>query len=146
MDLIQTIWFLLCIAAFIYCAIVDWQTMRIPNTVTYPFIVGSLFVTLLLNLWPSALFGGLLAGGIFLLLRIVAGAKKAGMGDVKLALLGGLLVGPELAVQAIFIACVVALLIYLPQILLKRMARDSSVPFGPYLAFGFIVVLLPQLF
>jgi len=138
-------WYVACLGAFVGCAYIDWQTRRIPNRITYPFLVGSLLVTLLAGQWPSALWGGLLAGAILLVPRLIAGPGKAGLGDAKLSALGGVLVGPQGAIAALLIAFISALLLLLPLLFLKRLRWQQAVPFGPYLAFGFGLLLISLL-
>ncbi|MFN8487660.1 MAG: A24 family peptidase [Caldilineaceae bacterium] len=130
-------WYAAALLAFGYCAYVDWRTRRIPNRVTYPFLAGSLLLTWIAGQWPMALWGGLLAGGVLLVPRLIAGPTKAGMGDVKLSALGGLLVGPQGAIYALLVAFGAALLLLLPLLWTKRLRWQQAVPFGPYLALGF---------
>lgn len=142
---ILTIWQIACMGAFLACAWIDHHTFRIPNRITYPFLLITLFMTLIHQQWPTALWGGLLAGGILLLPRLLAGPEKAGMGDVKLAMLGGLLLGPEATIYALLIAFVGALLFKLPALIRGRLKAQQAIPFGPYLALGFIAMLLVTL-
>ena len=139
---IFTIWQVACMGAFLACAWIDHRTFRIPNRITYPFLFMTLFMTFVNGHWPTALWGGLLAGGVLLVPRLLAGPEKAGMGDVKLAMLGGLLLGPEQTIYALLIAFVGALIFKLPALILGRLKAQQAIPFGPYLALGFIVVLL----
>lgn len=138
---IPNLWYMACIAAFLYCSYVDLRTRRIPNVITYPFILGTLCITFVLGQWPWALVGGLLASGFLLVPRLLGGPGKAGMGDVKLALLGGLLTGPQVAISALFIAFFSALLVLLPLVAFRRLSLHDAVPFGPFLSVGFIVAL-----
>ena len=142
---LTSIWLLACIAAFIACATVDWRTRRIPNRITHPFLGLALGITFLQGQWPAALWGGLLVGGILLLLRLVAGRSRAGMGDAKLAALGGLLLGPQVGLQALLLATLAALVVLTPQLLLKKVSARQAVPFGPYLALGFCIYLVQML-
>ncbi|MCE7980726.1 MAG: prepilin peptidase [Caldilinea sp. CFX5] len=144
-DVVLTLWYLIGLGAFIYCAYIDWQTRKIPNRVTYPCLAGSLVVTLLAGQWPTAIWGGLLAGGILLVPRLIAGPKKAGMGDVKLAALGGVLVGPQTAILALTLAFLVALVVVIPLLVGKRLSWQTAIPFGPYLAVGFGFFLMQSI-
>lgn len=139
---IFTFWQIACMGAFLACAWIDHHTFRIPNRITYPFLLITVYVTFINHQWPTALWGGLMAGGVLLLPRLLAGPEKAGMGDVKLAMLGGLLIGPEQTIYALLLAFVGALLIKLPALIRGRLKVQQAIPFGPYLAFGFIAMLL----
>ena len=136
------LWYAICLLAFLRCAYIDWQTRKIPNRITYPTILISLIVTLLAGMWPTAIWGGLLAGGILLVPRLLAGPGKAGMGDVKLSALGGILLGPQTSIYALLLSMITALVVLLPLILLKRLRWKDAVPFGPYLTVGFGYYLL----
>lgn len=140
--LVLKLWYLIVLGAFLYCAYIDWQTRKIPNRVTYPCLVGSLVVTLLAGQWPAALWGGLLAGGILLVPRLLAGPKKAGMGDVKLGALGGLLIGPQNTIAALTLSFLVALVVVVPLLLIKRVSWQTAIPFGPYLTIGFGLLIV----
>lgn len=137
------LWLGLCVAAFLFCSYTDLRTRRIPNRVTYPLLAGTLLLAAAYPPWAlSALGGGALAALIFLLPRWLFGAQQAGMGDVKLAALGGLLLGPAYTLTALTLAYGVALLVLTPLLLTKRLQWRQPVAFGPYLAIGFIGVLL----
>ena len=63
------------------------------------------------------------------------------MGDVKLALLMGFMLGKEVAV-AMMVALLSALLVSIVIFARQGMqARKQAIPFGPFLAFGSIVAL-----
>lgn len=154
------IWYLICILAFLYCSYTDLQTRRIPNAITYPCLRITIILLLASDLLSSiqchciaynlslnALLGGLLAGGLLFSPRLIVDATKAGMGDVKLGVLGGLLTGPY-TLLALSIAFFSALLLLTPLVLLQKLKRQQTIAFGPFLAFGFIAtifLLWPQM-
>jgi prepilin signal peptidase PulO-like enzyme (type II secretory pathway) len=63
------------------------------------------------------------------------------MGDVKLALLMGALLGGAVVV-ALFLAFFFGAVVGLVLILAKRKTRKDAIPFGPYLALGTMLALL----
>ncbi|MFN8440459.1 MAG: A24 family peptidase [Caldilineaceae bacterium] len=138
-------WYGIAIVIFAYCAWVDARTRRIPNQATYPALLISLGVTFLAGQWPDALWGMLLAGLVFFVPRLIGGAKKAGMGDVKLAMIGGLLLGWSDSIYAVLLALFLALLIQLPRLIGKRLRWSDTIPFGPYLALAFSLFLLVKI-
>lgn len=135
------LWYFVCIGAFVYCSYTDLRTRRIPNRITYPLLLSTLLIMIVYGVFSQALLGGLIAGAILLVPRILGGRAKAGMGDVKLSALGGLLVGPGYALIALFVAFFSAFLSLVPFVLLKRLKWTQTIAFGPYLSFGFIVVI-----
>ena len=136
------------IAAFIAIVLVvvaatDLERRIIPNRV----IVPALAVVLVARIatspgetakWTLAALG---AGLLFLLPNLI-NSSAMGMGDVKLAAFLGAGLG-----TAVIGALLVASLSTLPLVAAKLMrgglaARKSTLPFGPFLAFGGLVILI----
>jgi prepilin peptidase CpaA len=85
-------------------AVYDVLQRRIPNLLSYGGIVAGLGLRTAILGWQgvtTALVGGLLAGGLFLLVYITSGM---GAGDVKLMAAVGCISGPALALE-IAMAC-----------------------------------------
>jgi leader peptidase (prepilin peptidase)/N-methyltransferase len=81
------------------------------------------------------------AGGLFLLAAL-AYPQGMGLGDVKLAAVMGLLLGPDIA-PAIFVALLAGSAVGLAMIARGgAAARKQAIPFGPFLALGGVVGLL----
>jgi len=81
------------------------------------------------------------AGGLFLLAAL-AYPRGMGLGDVKLAAVMGLLLGPDVA-PAIFVALLAGSAVGLAMIARGgAAARKQAIPFGPFLALGGVVGLL----
>lgn len=99
----------------------------------------------------GALFGALIAGGTMLLLRTLATGlliRKAlrygqgaamGMGDVKLMLLFGAMLGWPGALLSIFGGALIGIVVTLPMMVRKG---QHLFPFGPFLAAAAIVLML----
>ncbi len=88
------------------------------------------------------LIAGAAAGGFLLFFALVY-PRGMGMGDVKLAAVLGLFLGPSVAVAlllAVFAATVVGVAIIARAGVAE--GRKTAVPFGPFLAFGGIVALI----
>jgi leader peptidase (prepilin peptidase) / N-methyltransferase len=133
------------VAAFFCAALVavsatDVERFVIPNRVVLPAAVVVLAAQTLLHPsveWTVGAFG---ASG-FLFLAALAYPAGMGMGDVKLALLLGAMLGRTVPV-ALMIGMIAALV---PSIVLLvrhgSAARKMRIPFGPFLAVGGIVAL-----
>ncbi len=95
-------------------------------------------------LWQT-IASGLIAGLFFLV--IVVGSQKIlhkpgmGMGDVKLALFLGLLLGFPGIVVGLYLAFILGSVISLLLIAGKRTKFGNAIPFGPFLVVGAIVAL-----
>ena len=136
------------IAAFtcgvlVVLSVIDFESHRLPNKIVLP----SAAVVLVARLvsapehWQAWLGAGLCAFAFFLVFALIYPAGL-GMGDVKLALLLGFALGgavlPALAIGTL--AGGAAGIVLLARDGAK--ARRRAIPFGPFLAFGAIAILL----
>jgi leader peptidase (prepilin peptidase)/N-methyltransferase len=127
-------------AALVAVSVTDLERRIIPNRIVLPAAAVVLTAQTLLfpsPEWALAAFGA----SLFLFLAALAYPAGMGMGDVKLALLLGAMLGRTVPV-AMMIGMIAALV---PStVLLIRhggAARKMGIPFGPFLAFGGIVGL-----
>jgi leader peptidase (prepilin peptidase)/N-methyltransferase len=127
-------------AALVAISVVDLERRIIPNRIVLPAAAVVLAAQTLLfpsPEWALAAFGA----ALFLFLAALAYPAGMGMGDVKLALLIGAMLGRTVPV-AMMIGMIAALV---PAIVLLirhgSAARKMGIPFGPFLAFGGIVGL-----
>ena len=132
-------------------AVIDLQTRRIPNRLTYPLtpvLLVLLVAAALLEGTPGsavrAVLSGVVAFGLLLALALI-NPRGMGMGDVKLAGFIGLGLGylgwGHLWVGlflGFFGGGVIAALL----LALRLRTRKDHIPFGPWLALGAIVALL----
>jgi leader peptidase (prepilin peptidase)/N-methyltransferase len=125
------------------CALIDLEHRIIPNVLTGPGAILAVVAGTALDPSgePARLAAGAAAGG-FLLLAALAYPRGMGMGDVKLAGMMGLFLGPAVAV-ALLVALLSGVLVGAAVMARKGVkdGRKTAVPFGPFLAFGGIVAL-----
>ena len=88
------------------------------------------------NLWASRIIGLLFGFLFFGLLVLLTRGKGMGMGDVKLSLPLGFLLGWPDMLLAVVIAFVLGALVGVGGILLKKKTMHGALPFGPFLALG----------
>jgi leader peptidase (prepilin peptidase)/N-methyltransferase len=124
-------------------ALIDLEHRIIPNRITALGAVLAVLIGVALDpaSEPERLIAGAAAGG-FLLVAALAYPGGMGMGDVKLAAVMGLLLGPPVA-AAILIALLTGVLAG-AVIIARKGARDgrkTAVPFGPFLALGALVAV-----
>ena len=133
------------VAAF-FCSVLvaisatDLEHRIIPNKLVVPGAAIVLVAQTALHPSPEWALGGF---GAFAFLLLVALAYPAGMGmgDVKLALLMGVMLGREVPV-ALMLGMVAALVPGLWMLARHgRAARKMGIPFGPFLALGAVVTL-----
>jgi leader peptidase (prepilin peptidase)/N-methyltransferase len=133
------------VAAFFCAALVavsatDLEHRIIPNRVVVPAAAVVLVAQTLLHPSPEWTIAALGASG-FLLAAAIAYPAGMGMGDVKLALLMGAMLGrtvPVALMAGMFLALVPS------AVLLARhgvAARKMGIPFGPFLALGSVFAL-----
>ena len=132
--------------ASFYCAVlvvlssIDLERRIVPNRIVLPAAAVVLVGQTLIHPSPVWLLGGL-GGALFLFLAALAYPGGMGMGDVKLALLLGFMVGKSIPV-ALFVGMIAALV---PSVVLiarhGSAARKMGIPFAPFLAVGGIVAL-----
>lgn len=115
---------------------IDIQTHFIPDRLTYPAIMAA---PLFLWLWPDAtVFGNVLSGVLvatFFALVHLLNRQGLGFGDVKLALVLGLYLGPWLTVVAVGATVVLGGLAGMAA-LVAGLGRKALIPYGPMLAAG----------
>ena len=127
-------------AALVAVSVVDLERRIIPNRIVLPAAAVVLAAQTLLFPSPEWALAAL-GAALFLFIAALAYPAGMGMGDVKLALLLGAMLGRTVPV-AMMIAMIAALV---PAIVLLirhgSAARKMGIPFGPFLAFGGVVGL-----
>ena len=136
----------LLLAVLLLLALIDYDTMEIPDGLT---LAGA--VTFLLFLYPhggwgervtDGLLGGLVYGGGMLLISLVMDflLKKdtLGGGDVKLFAMLGLFTGLARGLLMLLISCITGLLFALS----ARGGKKKEFPFGPAIAVAAMFTLI----
>lgn len=142
---------LLFVWTLVVLALIDAGTRRIPNRLTYPLAPALLVLlgggALIAGVPGSALravLGGLAAGGVLLLMALIA-PRGMGMGDVKLAALIGIglgVLGWAEVVVGIMGGFVLGGVAGVALLATGMRGRKDMIPFGPYLAAGAVMSLL----
>ncbi|MFQ5674570.1 MAG: prepilin peptidase [bacterium] len=125
---------------------IDLDTKLILNVLTFPGIAIGLVLSVVLkdiSIWQS-LFG-LVLGGSFLwsvglLGKSVFKKESMGGGDVKLGAMIGVFLGPKVLV-ALFLAFFLALPIIAIGLTTRKLTVGSSLPFGPFIALGTVIIV-----
>jgi leader peptidase (prepilin peptidase) / N-methyltransferase len=133
-------WFF--IAVMIVIAFIDWELMIIPNKIVLPAAVIGLAASIALD--PDRWWVYLVAAvgaALFLFILALIWPGGMGMGDVKLALFMGAVLG-TMVIAAMFLAFLLGAIVGLILIASKLKGRKDAIPFGPYLALGSVLALL----
>lgn len=130
-------------SGLICAAFIDIEHGLIPNRLVLALLIGALVLV------PpagdvgvtNAVLGALGAGGALLLL---GWASRGGMGggDIKLAAVAGLYLGWPAVMLGLFLAGAFGTVVGVALIVSGKKSRKDPIPFGPYLAAGFLIVLL----
>lgn len=128
--------------------VIDLEQRLILDVVSYPAIALAIPLFLLgaPQGWQAQLGGALVAGVLFVGLslggRLCSGQEALGWGDVKLAVLIGVLTGWPAVLQALFTGCVLAALFSSALLVLRRHRRGDTIPLGTFLCVGALLVIL----
>lgn len=146
--------YLVAAASLVAVSAIDLAYYRIPDLIVFPTLAACLVLIGAISIsWGAAddaltaVVGGL---GYFLFLFIahLISPRGMGMGDVKLALVLGLILGwisPALVLLGLLVSCLIGSVVGAIVLAVRR--RNSGFPFGPSLAGGTMlaVVAHPQL-
>lgn len=138
-------------AASTVLALVDLAEKRLPNAVIFPALagVGVLLVppTWVSGEWIALLWAAIGSAAMFAVYFVLAliSPSSMGMGDVKLALVIGLLLGwfgLNTWLIGLLAAFVVGGLVAIVALLLRRVTLRGSIPFGPSMLVGALLAVL----
>ena len=143
---------LLCelIIIFGYIAsVLDVKTKKIPNSLVLVMLtawtlvmIPKLFIhtDMAIVLLKDAALGFVVGGGLFLLVYLVS-RKGLGGGDVKFMAASGLYVGFAGTLSAMLYGTILAALVGLVLLLIKKIGRKDMMPLAPFLYVGIVISL-----
>lgn len=145
--------------AFVFClavtgimlvaSAIDWETYLLPDIFTYPLGLLGLATPLALPAsWLDTLLGAALGAGLLWAVREgyfrLRGVEGLGLGDVKLMVGLGGLVGASRLPLTVLVASLLALAVFV--LCIARTSRSqglaTAIPFGPFLCAGAWLVLV----
>jgi prepilin signal peptidase PulO-like enzyme (type II secretory pathway) len=150
-TMIFVLWLVL-LVGFMALAVYDLRWTLLPNRIIYPLSVVALAQAVIaiiaapkpLTALLDTVLAVLVGGGIFYVLFQVSGGKWIGGGDIKLGwLLGLVMATPTRSLLFIFLAALFGSLVSVPLLVTRRLKRNSTIPFGPFLI---IAAIITQLF
>ena len=126
---------------------IDIDTQLLPDSMT----IALLWIGLAVNLFdtwtslPSAVMGAMLGYGslwsVYWAFKLVTGKEGMGYGDFKLLGALGAWFGWQTVPVIILLSSFAGALLGISILLLRRLERDTPMPFGPYLAGAGLVIL-----
>ncbi|MCW3028910.1 MAG: prepilin peptidase [Solirubrobacterales bacterium] len=131
-------------AVLVVLSAIDLERGIIPNRIVLP--AAALALTMQVALFPDRAaewaLAGVLGAAVFAVPHLFR-RDWIGMGDVKLVLLIGVVLGWSVA-NAAFIAFLCVFPVALLMLVRNGLgARKSTIPLGPFLSLGALIVLLP---
>lgn len=150
-TLLFAIWLIL-LTGFISLTIYDLRWMILPNRIVFPLQALTIFYLLIeiavspglaWTIVQNALLAVVCSAGLFYVLFQMSKGEWIGGGDVKLAVILGLLLGTPLnAFAMLFLASLLGSCVAIPLIILKKYKRQTKLPFGPFLIMATVVIYL----
>ena len=129
-------------------SVVDIRTYRLPNNIVLTGEVIAVVLTLLFfrDRWLNMVLGGLTGLGLLIIMGLIGNLlfrkDTLGMGDVKLAGMLGLYLGPSHTAGMFILGVFIGALAGAVMIAVGGKRWGQRIPFGPYLALGGFVSLL----
>lgn len=136
---LPSVYYILCTISLVIL-VIDLEYQIIPDELTWIILTLGLLVNTqspLIVLFP-AFFVSLLLLSLFLVTR----GRGMGLGDVKLAIPLGLILGLERGIYWLMVSFILGGIVASVLLLLKRANLKTKIAFGPFLIVGFWIVIL----
>lgn len=143
---LTTFGYWLFLTGLLVLALIDWDTMTLPNPLTRLGVISGLVYHCLQGWQGDSVIGGLMQGifgavlgiwlvdGVRLLGSLAWGKEAMGAGDGKLLAAVGAWLGPGLMMVTGFLGALLGAVIGTGAIALGLLRRSQPMPFGPFLA------------
>lgn len=131
---------------FLTLTLTDLDSRLLPNRIVYPATLIAIAVSWA---WPDSSFVEMLAGGLvailisvmLVLLSLPFGPSAFGMGDVKMIILIGFVVGLPSVLIGVVVGTLAAGFVSGVLVITKIRGRGDYIPHGPFLALGAVLAL-----
>jgi leader peptidase (prepilin peptidase)/N-methyltransferase len=126
---------------FLALTLTDLDRRLLPNRIIYPSIILAMALSWA---WPNSDVAEIMAGGlagvavavVLLLVSLPFGANALGLGDIKMIILIGFVVGLPSVLVAVFIGTLAGGVIAGFLLITRIRGRRDYIPHGPFLAIG----------
>jgi len=135
------IFFALLIPVLVAIFVIDVKHQIIPDEL----IFAGMVIALLFSFSFGNLFSGFSAAAFLLILHLVTKGRGMGLGDVKLAILGGMVTGISGVVNWLFISFLTGAAVGSILILTKKAKLKSKIAFGPFLVAALFLTIFLRL-
>lgn len=120
--------------------IIDLEHQIIPDAFVFVGIIFALFI--IHDSLFNSLFAGFTASLLLLLVHLITKGRGMGLGDIKFAVLGGLIAGPKLFLIWLFLAFLTGAAVGIILILGRKAKLKTQIAFGPFLVLALPLALL----
>lgn len=137
---------LVIISILLSLAFFDYLYFIIPDKIILPAGAGVLIFDFFVRKseFPSYLLTALVLSGFFAILYLMSRGRWVGLGDVKLLLLIGLVLGYPLALISLTLSIWIAAIVGLSLVTVGRATRKTALPFGAFLSIVTILIIIYQ--
>lgn len=134
--------YLLVIAGIIISVfVIDFENQIIPDELVFFAFALTGFLLLDNNQLYAHLLSGFLAALCLLALHLITLGRGMGLGDVKLALFGGVFFGVRLTITWLFLSFIIGALVGLILIAVGKAKFGKHIAFGPFMVISFFITL-----
>jgi len=120
-------------AILIVIMLIDFKKHIIPDLIVYPSVCLVIVCSVIRGYWVGSLIGGLI-GMAFMMALYLYSRGTMGFGDVKLALLCGLMVGYLWIMPALLLGIITCWLVALMLVKKGKVKYKEALPLGTFLA------------
>ena len=152
-NILLSVFYFFVSSCLVIIFVYDLKHYIIPDQVIYPAITIA-FLFRILNLFRISNFefrisnqflnyltAAIIAKLFFLIIVLTSRGRWMGMGDVKLAVFMGLVLGWPKVLAALFLAFLIGAFVSIILIIFKKKTLKSKIPFGPFLAGATIITI-----
>lgn len=128
------------ITLLVMLCVIDYKYHIIPNMIIYP----GIFMVLTLSYFWIGIVPSLIGGAVVFVIMVLPllFKIKVGMGDIKLGLLVGLMIGYPLVVVNILVTGVMSIILCVFLVTTKRKAFTDLLPYGSLMCVATIITLI----
>jgi len=129
---------------FLTIFVIDLENQVIPDSLVYVGIIITLLFLIITNSGNlfAILFPGFVAASFLMFVYLFTKGRGMGLGDVKFAVLGGMIVGLKLLFIWLLLAFLTGGIVGIILILARKAKMKTKIAFGPFLILGLGLALI----
>lgn len=142
-DVFTLVLYLVVFLILLTIFIIDLGHQIIPDSLTFAgiLVIGFYLLLTASNSIFNVAFSGFLAAAFLLFVHLVTKGKGMGLGDVKFAVLGGMIVSLKLMPIWLFLSFLTGATVGIILILIGKAKMKTKIAFGPFLTLGIALTL-----